>query len=75
MILKKLAGESEQNHIERVRRYLLATDDKKFLDIANLIDPENQFQVGFFELYNEVMQQRVSLDFKKSPVAKEDIGC
>jgi len=41
LILKKLAGESEPDHIERVRRYLLAADDKKFLDIANLIDPEN----------------------------------
>ena len=43
LLLKKLAGESEYTHQERVKRYMLACDDQKFSDIANLIDPENQF--------------------------------
>ena len=40
-LLKKLAGETESNHEERVRKYLLACDDQRFSDVANLIDPQN----------------------------------
>ena len=43
LILKKLSGESEFTHQERVKSYMLACDDHKFSDMANLIDPENQF--------------------------------
>lgn len=43
MMLKKLAGESEIVHQERVKKFLLACDDQKFSDISNLINPENQF--------------------------------
>ena len=42
-ILKKLAGESEICHQERVKKYLLACDDTTFCQYANMIDPENQF--------------------------------
>ena len=59
-LLKKLAGESESNHEERVRKYLLACDDQRFSDVANLIDPQNQFQLGFFNLYNEIQIQRIN---------------
>ena len=40
-LLKKLTGETEQNHEERVRKYLLACDDQRFSDVANIIDPTN----------------------------------
>ena len=61
MILKKLAGETELTHQERVKRYMLACDDQKFSDMANIIDPENQFQIGFFNLYNEATEQRIQM--------------
>lgn len=59
-LLKKLAGETESNHEERVRKYLLACDDQRFSDVANLIDPQNEFQLGFFNLYNEIQALRIS---------------
>jgi hypothetical protein len=40
-MLKKLAGESEICHQERVKKYLLACDDTTFCGIANMIDPDN----------------------------------
>ena len=55
LLLKKIAGESELNHKQRVKMYLLACPDTKFADIAELINPENVFQQGFFHLYNETM--------------------
>ena len=41
IMLKKMAGETEIVHQERVRKFLLACDDQKFSDISNLINPEN----------------------------------
>ena len=66
-ILKKLAGESELVHQERVKKYLIACDDTTFSGIANMIDPENQFQMGFFNLYNDAMGQRINLRQTQSP--------
>jgi hypothetical protein len=40
-LLMKLAGESELVHQERVKRYMLACDDQRFSEIANIIDPDN----------------------------------
>lgn len=59
LILKKLAGETEFNYRQRVKMFLLACSDDYFTNIANLINPENIFQQGFFELYTEVTVQRV----------------
>ena len=53
IILKKMAGEDEDNHRDRVRMYMLACPDNKFSDIADLIDPQNDYHTGFFNLYNE----------------------
>jgi hypothetical protein len=55
IILKKIAGESESNHRDRVRMFLLACPDTKFSDIAEIINPDNVFHNGFFALYNECM--------------------
>jgi len=54
LMIKKISGESEYDHQERVRRFLMACDDQRFTDIAFLINPENQFQQGFYKLYTEV---------------------
>ena len=43
LLLKKIAGETEQNHKRRVKMYLLACPDSKFADIAELINPESVF--------------------------------
>ena len=44
LMLKKMSGESEHDHQERVKRFLIACDDQRFTDIAFLINPENLFQ-------------------------------
>ena len=54
LILKKLATENEYQHREKVRMYLMACDDVTFTNISYIIDPENQFQLGFYNLYTEV---------------------
>jgi len=58
LILNKIAGESEATHQERVKMYLLACPDTKFSEIAEIINPENVFHQGFFNLYNEVTKIR-----------------
>tara|TARA_B110000305_G_C18872262_1_gene373711 strand:- start:30 stop:335 length:306 start_codon:yes stop_codon:yes gene_type:complete len=40
-ICRKLAGETEFTHQERVKRYLLACDDSRFSDIGHIINAEN----------------------------------
>lgn len=60
LMLKKMSGESEHDHQERVKRFLIACDDQRFTDIAFLINPENQFQQGFYKLYSEVTGIRSS---------------
>ena len=54
LMMKRISGESESDHQERVKRFLIACDDQRFTDIAFLINPENQFQQGFYKLYTEV---------------------
>jgi hypothetical protein len=51
---------------------MLACDDQKFSEMANLIDPENQFQIGFFNLYNEVTQQRILLKSNASYTSEKE---
>jgi len=53
-LTKKLPNEIEMNHRERVKKYLLACDEQRFTDIAQIIDPGEGIQLGFFNLYNEV---------------------
>lgn len=60
LMIKKISGESEFDHLERVKRFLMACDDQRFTDIAFLINPENQFQQGFYKLYTEVTAVRGS---------------
>ena len=59
LMIKKLAGESEDIHLTRVRMYLFSCPDVKFNLIAELIDPENACHTGFYNLYNEVMEERI----------------
>jgi hypothetical protein len=40
-LLKKLQGETEKSHEDRIRKYLLVCDDQRFSDVANVIDPTN----------------------------------
>lgn len=54
LLLKKLSNEGEIQHREKVKMYLLACSDSTFTEHAYLIDPENQFQMGFYNLYTEV---------------------
>jgi hypothetical protein len=64
-MLKKLAGESECDHESRVSKYMLTCDSKTFSNIASLIDPESQQELGFFNLYNEVSEERLSKNENK----------
>lgn len=57
-ILNRMAGESEQSHRNRVRLYLLGCNQTRFTDIADIINPQNQFHRGFFTLYNECSAAR-----------------
>lgn len=53
-LTKKLPNELEKSHRERVEKYLLACDEQRFTEIAQIIDPGDEIQMGFFNLYNEV---------------------
>lgn len=43
LILKRIAGETEFTHKQRVQMYLTACPDAKFTDIAELINPDDIF--------------------------------
>ena len=55
-ILKNLAGESETDHESRVSKYMLTCDPKTFSNMSNLIDPDSQHELGFFNLYNTMTE-------------------
>jgi hypothetical protein len=55
-MVKKLTNEQEKCHRERVQNYLLACDEVRFTKIAEIIDPSEEIQLGFFNLYNEVQE-------------------
>lgn len=59
-LLKKLQNETCEKNEERVKRYLLVCDDTNFVNIANIIDPSKEIQMGFFNMYNEVTEERLS---------------
>ena len=59
-MLKKMAREDTEQHVHRVRTYLLACPDDKFTNLADHIDPDDVHQVGFFDLYTEVTERRAS---------------
>lgn len=44
-------------------------DDKTFMKVSELIDPEDPNQVPFFELFNEIMDQRNKEPTKSSKCA------
>jgi len=58
-MLKQLVREGEATYEARVKNYLLCTSDDQFAQIGSLIDPNNGQETVFFELYNEVCEERV----------------
>ena len=61
-MFKKFPNENESSHKERVQKYLLACDEKHFTELAHLIDPSDENQTGFFNLYNDVQELRLKRD-------------
>ena len=59
LICKQLSHESEEVHMLRVKKYLLTCDKTTFTQIAHLIDPDDEIQKGFHNLYDEVTQERI----------------
>lgn len=70
LMLKKLSHESEISHREKVKKYLLACPDTMFTEYAHLINPESQFQMGFYNLYNEVTHLRAERQSTKEEEKK-----
>jgi len=55
--------------------YLLACPDTKFSEIAEIINPENVFQIGFFNLYSEVTTIRAERGRSLPEKGKKDFKC
>ena len=57
---RKQKDDTEESHKARVKKYLELCDNSTFTQIAYVIDPSDQFQIEFFNLYNEVQEQRIT---------------
>ena len=57
-LLKQLKTEDDMAYEARVKNYLLCLDDLNFTKTFNLIDTQDPRQKEFFELYNEISEQR-----------------
>ena len=53
---RKQKDDTEESHKARVKKYLELCDNSTFTQIAYVIDPSDQFQIEFFNLYNEVQE-------------------
>ena len=51
----------------RVKKYLLSCDNITFTQIAHLIDPDDELQKGFHNLYDEVTLERLYRKEEKKP--------
>ena len=67
--MKRTRSESDVGYEIRLKNYLLNMDDKTFMKVSELIDPEDPNQVPFFELFNEIMDQRNKEPTKSSKCA------
>ena len=65
-ILKRARTEKDVSYETRVKNYLLNMDDTNFMRLADLIDPDDAIQYAFFELYNEVSNDRANKPEKDS---------
>ena len=65
-IMKRARTETDVGYELRIKSYLLNMDDNMFMRVAELIDPEDPQQLPFFELYNEIMEERTNKPEKSS---------
>ena len=65
-MMKRLRSETDVIYEVRITNYLLNMDDKQFMKVAELIDPEEGAQFAFFELYNEISAERANKPEKSS---------
>jgi len=59
-MLKQLPREADTTYEARIKNYLLCVSADQFAKIGQFIDPSDMKQVCFFDLYNELMDQRVN---------------
>ena len=59
-ILKKKEGESMADHEARVKKFLHFIDSVTFSQIALVIDPDNEEEKKFTEVYHEISEIRMS---------------
>ena len=59
-IMKRVKTETDVGYETRIKNYLLNMDDRTFMRVSELIDPEDAIQFSFFELYNEIADERTN---------------
>lgn len=57
-ILKRSRTETDVGYELRIKNYLLNMDDNTFMRVSEVIDPEDVKQIPFFELFNDILDQR-----------------
>lgn len=65
-ILKRSRTESDIGYELRIKNYLLNMDDKTFMNVSEVIDPTDIKQIPFFDLFNDIMDQRTNEPTKSS---------
>ena len=63
---KRLKQESDDGFEKRIKNYMLNMSDNDFVRVGDLIDPHDATQFAFFELYNEISEERNSSPEPKS---------
>ena len=57
-IFKRIKTENDLTYEDRVRNYLNLMKDENFERVGDLVDPEDPLQNQFFQLYNEIANER-----------------
>jgi len=67
--MKRSRTETDIVYEMRLKNYLLSMPDNTFMKVSELIDPEDPQQIPFFDLYNEIMKERMDKPDKTSKCA------
>ena len=64
--MKRSKTETDVVYELRIKNFLLSMEDNTFMKVSELIDPEDPCQIPFFDLYNDIMKERMEKPDKSS---------
>jgi len=72
--LKQMSSESDEKYEKRIFNFLLCMSAEQFGALGMKLDPEDETQLSFFELYSNVSARRSVSSNSGSQLNEEDEG-